>query len=61
MKPLSGLPDKTILPASGPERRADLPRCETPCHGRKCGKRVAHRYADGWHCVGCGVVREVPA
>ena len=61
MKPLSGLPDKTILPSSGPERRPDLPPCRTRCHGRVCGKRVAHKYPDGWHCIGCGCLWEVPA
>ena len=56
---LSGLPDRTMFPASGPERRPDLPPCATKLTGRKCGKRVVHKYPDGWHCVSCGIRREV--
>jgi hypothetical protein len=53
-----GLQDRVIVPASGPERKAGLPPCGTRCQGRKCGKMVVHRYADGWHCISCGVTRE---
>lgn len=53
----SGLPDRLVLPVSGPARRDDLPPCQTRCHGRKCGKRVAHQHDGVWRCISCGEVR----
>jgi len=55
------VPDRQTIPASGPERRAGLPPCPTRCIGRRCRKTVAHKYAHGWRCIGCGCLREVPA
>jgi hypothetical protein len=57
----NGLTERQTVPVSGPERHAGLPPCPTRCQGRSCGKRVAHKYADGWRCISCGVIREVPA
>jgi hypothetical protein len=59
----NGLQKRATIPATGPERRDDLPPCGTRCRGwRICGKRVAHHYPDGWHCISCGADRtpEVP-
>jgi hypothetical protein len=53
------VPDRQTIPASGPERKAGLLPCPTKLTGRKCGKRVAHKYPDGWRCIGCGCLREV--
>ena len=55
-----GVPQRATIPATGPKRRDDFPPCQTRCHGRKCGKRVAHQHEGKWRCISCGEIREEP-